>query len=363
MPLSGQLSIDLPALADNWRALDGISGPGVETAAVVKADAYGLGAEQVAPALLRAGARTFFVAIADEGARLRPILGADPGIYVLGGFAPDEEPLFRNHALRPVLNSRQQAERWFKACRGLPCAVQLDSGMNRLGLEEAEIPPLPADGSVRLVMSHFACADEPHSALNRAQLLEFDRLARALDLPDARLSLAATGGILLGPECHFDLTRPGIGLYGGLPFTDAKAVITLEVPVIQVRDLAPGEVVGYGATWVADRPSRIATIAAGYADGLIRALGNRGCGWHRGRPLPFAGRVSMDLVTLDVTDAPDIAAGDAVQLLGTDQTVDALAEAAGTIGYEILTSLGSRYRRRYRSDRSEREPEPSTWSS
>lgn len=363
MPLSGLLTIDLDAIAANWQALDGISGPDVETAAVVKADAYGLGASEVAPALARAGARTFFAALAEEGARLRRILGSDHVIYVLGGFAPDEESLFRDHALRPVLNSREQAERWFTACRGLPSGIQLDSGMNRLGMEETEIPPLPTDGSVRLVMSHFACADEPRSAMNRAQLLEFDRLARALALPGATLSLSATGGILLGPEAHFGLTRPGIGLYGGLPFTDARPAVRLDVPVIQVRDVAAGEVVGYGATWVADRPSRIATVSAGYADGLIRALGNRACGWHRSRPLPFAGRVSMDLVTLDVTDAPDIAAGDAVQLLGPDQPVDRFADAAGTIGYEVLTALGSRYRRRYRGDGSEREPEIQAWSS
>ncbi|HUF55655.1 MAG TPA: alanine racemase [Thermohalobaculum sp.] len=358
MPLSGLLTIDLDAIAANWRALDGISGPGVETAAVVKADAYGLGVRHVAPALARAGARTFFVALAEEGALLRRILGPDPTLYVLDGFAPDEQPLFRDHDLRPVLNSREQAERWFTACRGLPSGIQLDSGMNRLGMEETGVPPLPTDGSVRLVMSHFACADEPRSPMNRAQILEFGRLAGDLALPGAALSLAATGGILLGPEAHLGLTRPGIGLYGGLPFTDARPAVRLDVPVIQVRDVAAGEVVGYGATWVADRPSRIATIAAGYADGLARALGNRASGWHRGRPLPFAGRVSMDLVTLDVTDAPDVAAGDAVQLLGPDQTIDRLADAAGTVGYEVLTGLGSRYRRRYRGDGSEWEPEP-----
>ena len=363
MPLAGQLTIDLDAVTANWRALDGISGPAVETAAVIKADAYGLGAGKSGPSLARAGARTFFVALADEGADLRRILGPGPVIYVLDGFAMDEEPLFRDHDLRPVLNSPAQAGRWFTACRGQPAAIHLDTGMNRLGMEEAEIPPLPNDGSTRLVMSHFACADERGSALNRAQLLEFGRLAEALSLPDATLSLAGTGGILLGPESHFGLTRPGIGLFGGLPFTDARPVVALTVPVIQVRDVAAGETVGYGATWVADRPSRVATIAAGYADGLIRALGNRAAGWHRGRPLPFAGRVSMDLVTLDVTDAPDVSAGDEIELLGPHQTVDQLADATGTIGYEILTSLGRRYRRRYRGDRSEREPEPSEWSS
>ena len=363
MPLTGHLTIDLDAIAANWRALDGISGPGVETAAVVKADAYGCGVAEVAPALARAGARTFFVALADEGARLRRILGTDAAIYVLGGFAPDEEETLAGHALRPVLNSRAQAERWFTARRGLPAGLQLDTGMNRLGMEESEIPPLPADGSIRLVMSHLACADEPDSPLNRAQLLEFGRLAAALALPGATLSLAATGGVLLGPECHFGLTRPGIGLYGGLPFTDARPVAQLSVPVIQVRNLAAGELVGYGATWVAERPSRIATLAAGYADGLIRTMGNHAWAWHRGRRLPFVGRVSMDLMTLDVTDAPDLVADDLVEILGPNQSIDGIADAAGTIGYEILTSLGSRYRRRYRGDGSERELETPQWQS
>ena len=363
MSLAARLTVDLDAIATNWRALDGISPPEVETAAVVKADGYGCGAERVGPALARAGARTFFTALPAGAARLRRILGSEPVIYVLDGFEPEDETTFRTHDLRPVLNSRRQVERWFAACPGMPAAVQIDTGMNRLGMEEVEVPPLPTDGSVRLVVSHLACADEPESPFNRAQLLEFGRMAESLSPPGAVLSLSATAGILLGPEYHFGLTRPGVGLYGGLPFADAKHVVELTVPVIQIRDLAAGEIVGYGASWVAERPSRIATIAAGYADGLIRAIGNRAHAFHGGRPLPIVGRVSMDLITLDVTDAPEIAPGDHVELLGPNQTVDELADAAGTIGYEILTSLGSRYVRRYRGAGSEREPHESSWSS
>lgn len=363
MSLAARLTIDLDAVAANWRALDGITPPQVETAAVVKADAYGCGAEQVGPALARAGASTFFVALPEEGRRLRRAIGAEPTIYILDGFAHGDQPAFRNHDLRPVLNSRRQVADWFAACPGAPAGIQIDTGMNRLGMEENEIPRLPADGSIRLMMSHLACADEADSPLNRAQLLEFARLAEHLGLPEAARSLSATGGILLGPEYHFGLTRPGIGLYGGLPFTDARPVVELTVPVIQIRDVAPGEVVGYGATWVAERPSRIATISAGYGDGVIRAMSNRACAFHHGRPLPFVGRVSMDLVTLDATDTSDLAAGNHVELIGRSQGIDDIASAAGTVGYEILTSLGSRYDRRYRDSGSEQGPHEQPWPS
>lgn len=348
MTLSGELIIDPQAIVANWRALDALSPPHVETAAVVKADAYGCGAGTIGPALARAGVRTFFVALPAEGAALREAVGPAPAIYVLGGFARSEAPLFHASDLRPVLNSAEQLSAWTGSCPGAAAAVQLDTGMNRLGMEESETPPLPTDGSIRLVMSHLACADDPAHPLNRTQLEQFRRFAKRLGSTGAVFSLAATGGILLGSDFHFDLTRAGIGLYGGLPFKGARPAVQLSLPVLQVRDLAVGEVVGYGATWTARRPSRIATLSGGYADGLIRALGNRARAFHRGQPAPFVGRVSMDLVTLDVTDLPDLDSGDVVELLGPHQTIDQLAECAGTIGYEILTSLGTRYRRRYR---------------
>ena len=370
--LSGDLAIDLDAIAANWRALDALSAPAVETAAVVKADTYGCGAAQAGPALARAGARTFFVALPDEGAALRQILGPDPTIYILGGYAPLSPPraaqspppaggrvreggrdsnnptpnLYPTHSLRPVLNSAAQAAAWFRDHPDAPCAIQLDTGMNRLGMEAAEfasLGPLPA--SVQLVMSHLACGDEPGHPQNPAQLAEFRRLTEILrDIPR---SFAGTGGILLGPGYHFDMTRPGIGLYGGLPFVAARAVVTLHLPIIQIREVAPGETVGYGATWAAQRPSRIATLSGGYSDGLIRAMGGGATGYLDGQPLPFAGRVSMDLIGLDVTGCPAAAPGAMVEILGPHQSVDDLAAAAGTIGHEILASLGSRYRRRY----------------
>jgi alanine racemase len=268
-----------------------------------------------------------------------------------GGRIEADHHLYPTHNLRPVLNSAAQAAAWFRDHAGAACAIQLDTGMNRLGMEAAEfasLGPLPA--SVQLVMSHLACADEPGHPQNPAQLAEFTRLTEAL--PDIPRSLTATAGILLGPGYHSHMTRPGIGLYGGWPFTAAQPVVSLHLPIIQIREVAPGETVGYGAAWRAARRSRIATLSSGYADGLIRAMGanavNGGAtGYLDGQPLPFAGRVSMDLIGLDVTDCPAAAPGAMVEILGPHQSIDDLAAAAGTIGHEILTSLGSRYRRRY----------------
>lgn len=352
MTLTGDLLIDLDAIAANWKELDSRSAPEVETAAVLKADAYGCGAPYVGPALARAGVRTFFVALAAEGATLRDAMGSEPVIYVLDGYPPagpdaDTPPpiLYRTHELRPVLSSTAQAAAWFDQHPGEPCAVHLDTGMNRLGMPPAEFAALgPLPEAVRLVISHYACADEPGHPMNARQQADFARLTGDLGRPR---SLANTGGILLGPESHLDLCRAGVGLYGGLPFADARPAVTLHLPILQVREIAEGETVGYGATWTAGRPSRIATVPAGYADGLLRALTNRGTGYLDGQPLPFAGRVSMDLITLDVTDCPEAVPGAMVEILGPGQTVDDLAAAADTIGYEILTSLGRRYARRY----------------
>lgn len=339
------LEIDLRAIAENWTALGALGGTGTETAAVVKADAYGLGVGPVAAALHHAGARTFFVALASEGAAVRRVLGDGPAVAVLSGHMEGDSDLIAGCNLIPMLNSAEQAERHLARLPGRPFGVQLDSGMNRLGMEPGEWAGL-RDRLVPLkpwaVMSHLACADEPDHKQNAAQLAAFRAMTDGLGL---RRSLAATGGILLGPAYHFELTRPGIGLYGGLPFAAAKAVVRLAFPVIQVRDVAPGESVGYGASWVAPRPSRIATAAAGYADGLLRSLSGKATLYADGRPVPLVGRVSMDLLTIDVTGLDRDP--DTLELLGAAQGVDALAEVAGTIGYEILTSLGPRYGRRY----------------
>jgi alanine racemase len=344
LSLRARLTVDLDAIVANWRALDALTPPTCETAAVVKGNGYGCGAAQVGRALARAGVRTFFVAVALEGERLRDAVGPEPAIYVLAGYSRQTTARYAAHDLRPVLNSGPQARAWFGARPSAPAAVQVDTGMNRLGMEADEFAALgPLPDSVRLVMSHMGCADEPSHPLNGAQRAEFLRLTESVGRPR---SLAATAGLLLGPDYHFNMTRPGIGLYGGWPFVDARPVVTLEAPIIQIRDLAPGESVGYAAAWTATRPSRVATVGLGYADGLIRASGARGTAWIGGRRVPFAGRVSMDLITLDVSDCP-CAPGDMVEFISASHGIDAVAEMAGTIGHEVLTALGGRFRRTY----------------
>ncbi|MCI5095553.1 MAG: alanine racemase [Rhodobacteraceae bacterium] len=340
---TARLTIDLGALADNWRTLDSFTR--CETAAVVKANGYGLDAGQVGRALAMAGARQFFVAAAEEGAALRRALGPGPVISVFSGHCAGDAELIRDNDLVPMLNSVDQMLRHVEGLPGHPFGIQLDSGMNRLGMEPAEwgaLRDIALGQNPTLIMSHLACADEPAHPMNAQQLQAFREMTDGLDVPR---SLAATGGLLLGPDYHFDLCRPGVGLYGGHPFEDALAVVTLDLPVIQIRDVAPGETVGYSNTWTAQRPSRIATVAAGYADGLIRAMGARAVTFSGDSVCPIVGRVSMDLITIDVTDLdhdPEV-----LTLLNDRQTVDDIAEAAGTIGYEILTSIGLRYMRRY----------------
>jgi alanine racemase len=340
---SGNLTIDLDALTANWRSLDAMTD--CETAAVVKADGYGLDAGRVARALAKAGARRFFVAVAEEGAAVRQALGPGPEICVFGGHMRGDTDMIHDLHLVPILNSLNQLTRHFEALPGAPFGIQLDTGMNRLGMEAPEwaaVRDIVLPQNPVMVMSHLACADEPDHNMNASQLATFRDMTDGIDAPR---SLAATGGILLGPDYHFDLTRPGIGLYGGLPFAEARPVVHLSLPVIQTRDLAAGETVGYGNVWHADQSARIATVSGGYADGLIRALSGKAMFWHDDTPCPLVGRVSMDLITVDISHLNDIPTH--LDLITPQQTVDDLAEMAGTIGYEILTSLGPRYARRY----------------
>jgi alanine racemase len=345
---AGTLRIDLEAIAANWRALDRLSGEGCETAAVVKADAYGLGADRVAPRLAAEGARAFFVATAAEGAGIRRALGPEPRVYVLYGHMPGDTDLIRDADLVPMLASVAQAVLHVESLPNHPFGVQLDTGMNRLGLkpgEWAETAPILLEAAPVLVSSHLACADAPDHDMNAAQLRTFRRMIEGVDAP---LSLAATGGTLLGEAFHFDMTRPGIGLYGGRPFERAEPVVALDLPVIACFDVAAGEASGYGATWTAPAPTRLATVAGGYADGLRRAL-SPGLEMMAGPvPCPVVGRVSMDLVTVDIGHLD----GDPEHLsvLDPHRGIDALADRAGTIGYEMLTSLGRRYARSYRGD-------------
>ncbi len=339
---SATLTLDLNALAQNWRDLNNQTA--CETAAVVKANGYGLGAPAVARRLAREGVRRFFVAVAEEGAVLRSALGQNAEIFVFSGHMPTGTNLIRDHQLIPLLNSVDQMLRHFEILPGHPFGVQIDTGMNRLGVEPSEwaaVKDMLLSQGPRLVMSHLACADDPQHPMNAEQLRVFRGLTDGLNIPR---SLAATGGILLGPAYHFDLCRPGIGLYGGLPFADASPVVTLDIPVIQCRDVAVGETVGYANSWTATVPSRIATISAGYADGLIRAMGPNAHVHAGDQRVPCVGRVSMDLITVDVTNLDDDPTH--LQLIGRHQSVDTIADMAGTIGYEILTSLGNRYARR-----------------
>ncbi|MBO1075717.1 alanine racemase [Roseomonas marmotae] len=345
-----ELEVDLTAITANWRDL--AARHGAQVAGVVKADAYGLGAGPVARALAQAGCRHFFVAQFQEGLALREALGEGPMIAVLGGFPPGADP---GAGLTPVLNGPADIAAWQAAP---PCPagtiLHLDTGMERLGLtpaERAALPPGALDGlGLRYVMTHLACADEPGHPLNELQPRRFAEAASAF--PGTARSLANSAGLFHGAAMASDLARPGCALYGinptpGRP-NPMRQVMRLTVPVLQVRQVAAGTSVGYGASWVAKRDSRIATIAAGYADGYLRALSSRGVGIFAGRPVPLVGRVSMDLITLDVTDIPDLRAGDRVEMIGPGQTPDDVAALAGTIGYEVLTSLGARYRRHYR---------------
>lgn len=358
------LTIDLDALAENYETVRKVA-QGAETASLIKANAYGLGGEPVARALWDAGCRTFFVAQAGEGVTLRERL-PHAIIYVLNGLFPGTETLYFDHDLRPCLSSIAEIEEWAAFCAReghRPAAILIDTGINRLGLSEAEIrelatrPGLFQTFDLSLVMSHHACADQPEHPLNRLQLERFEKLRRLL--PKAPASLANSAGIYLGPEHHFDLVRPGVAVFGGNPFADRpnpfKPVVFLEARIQQVRTLAPGESVGYGATFRSETPRRIATLSAGYGDGLFRALGNgqnRGRVYIAGHYAPIVGRISMDMLTVDVTDVPpDLTRrGTLVELLGSHISIDELAAASGTIGYEILTGLGRRYARVYKAD-------------
>ena len=339
------LTIDLNAAVANWRSLDAMTD--CETAAVVKADGYGLGADKVGRALARAGARTFFVAVAEEGAALRAALGPGPVINVFSGHMPGDADMIDDMELTPMINSLDQMIRHVEALPGHAFGLQLDTGMNRLGMQAHEwsaVRDIALAQQPTLIMSHLACAEMRDHAMNPQQLNTFLDMTAGVDCPR---SLANTGAVLLDKAYHFDLTRPGIGLYGGLPHVDARPVVTLDIPVIQCRDLVAGQTVGYGNSFTAARPSRIATISAGYADGILRAMGPKTGLFADDMLCPIAGRISMDLIGVDITDRgydPKT-----LQLLGPQQTVDTLADAAGTIGYEILTSMGARYTRRYLS--------------
>ncbi len=365
---TGVLEIDLAAVADNYRRLCA-EAPGCRLAPAVKADAYGLGAAEVAPALWATGARRFFVAHLGEALTLRPLL-PEAELCVLNGVQAGEERDFVAGGLLPVLNSLGQIALWQGAARAagrpLPALLHLDSGMSRLGLPDDEVARLAAaperlEGiALQLVMSHLACAEDLAGPMNEQQRRHFLALAERLP-PAARQaprSLANSSGLFLGPAFRFDWGRPGYALYGGNPTpgqaNPMRPAVALKLRVLQLRRVDSPMTVGYGASHRVGGPTRLATLAGGYADGIFRALSNRARVFWKGQALPIVGRVSMDLTVVDVTALPPdaVVAGDYLELLGPAQGVDELAAAAGTIGYELLTQLGRRYRRSYAPARS-----------
>ncbi|HFC04558.1 MAG TPA: alanine racemase, partial [Rhizobiales bacterium] len=326
---------------------------------------YGLGLSPTVTALGAAGCNSFFVALPREGQQVASVL-PDADIYVLNGLFPGQAEFYHKHSLIPVLSTPAQVQEWQDYCRAqelkLPAALHLETGINRLGLTARQTRELAGQRDILtafklvLLMSHLACGDEPGDAMNREQKEKFDQL-RAL-FPATKASLANSPGTFLGGEFTYDLVRPGIALYGGNPFASRanpmSAVVRLYAPLLQVREICAGESVGYSSTWTAKRPSRIGVLGAGYGDGLPRALSSPAvegpaCVFIGGHYAPIIGRVSMDLITIDLTDVPeDIAVeGQRVELMGDNITVDDIARWSGTIPYEILTGLGSRYARLY----------------
>jgi len=360
---TGVITIDLGQIRANWRTLAKRVAP-AGCGAVVKADAYGLGASRVIPALYEAGCRSFFVATQAEG---KAAIALAPGatVYVLGGMLPGCARELAVLGLRPVMASLEEARGWAALASGgaptPPAALHVDTGLNRLGMSEADFASLLADGAlmrnldIALMISHLACADDAHHAMNRAQLAAFRRLSA--QLPKARASLAASDGLMLGKEFHFDLVRPGYALYGGQAAAQrapVKPVVRVSARILQVQDVPAGGYVGYSATYRAVSPRRIATIAAGYADGVFRHASSSGdepggAVAIRGKLAPIVGRVSMDLITVDITEVGDPAPvrGDFVDLVGPELPLESVGLAAKTIGYEVLTRLGARFHRHY----------------
>jgi alanine racemase len=361
---TGVLTVDLDAIIANWRKLEKTAVP-AECAGVIKADAYGCGVDRVARALAGAGCKSFFVATLDEARAARAAVPS-AAIYVLDGFFQNCGDVYAKLDARPVIGDLNELAEWDVFCRRSGwtggAAIHIDTGMNRLGLTITEaqgiVPRIVAgDHGITLVMSHLACAENLHHPLNAKQLAAFREIASLYSGVPA--SLSNSSGIFLGAQFQFDLVRPGAALYGVNPTPEAdnpmQPVVDLKARIARIRNLERGETVGYGATWTTRRPTRLAIVSAGYADGYFRAGGsNDGTRGAEvvvaGKRCPVAGRISMDLMAIDVTDLPNNAArrGQMVTLIGEGITVDELAHHFGTIGYEVLTSLGPRYARIYK---------------
>nr|WP_047169731.1 alanine racemase [Sphingomonas sp. Y57] len=339
-----RLDLDPQALVANWRWLG--ERAAAPAGAAIKADAYGLGAVEVSRRLADAGCRDFFVATWAEADALGSLpFGA--GLSVLHGLREEDLAAALASRARPVLNSPAMVARWKAAAPGRPCDVMVDTGMNRLGLTVEEACSSLLDGlEVDLLLSHLACADEPDSPMNERQRARFVELRGRIAAK--RYSLANSAGACLGPDYGFDLIRPGIALYGGIPRAEARAhivrVVRMEAQVLQVRDVPAGDTVGYGATFTAERLLRVAILNLGYADGYLRAFAGNGAAFVDGRRCPLVGRVSMDLIAVDISGA-DVAEGDWLEI---DYALESAADRTGLSQYELLTGLGSRYQRRWK---------------
>jgi alanine racemase len=345
-PRLARLKVDHAAIVENWRVFKKLA-PSAAAAAVVKADSYGLGCVNASRALAQAGARVFFTATTPEALIVRKALGEGPQVFVLNGPSADDLDYFAQAKLTPVLNSLAQIKLW--DARG-PAALHIDTGMNRLGIGPEELAHTALalkNTTLTLVMSHLACASDLKHDMNAVQLKRF--VDAATLFPKAPLSLAATAGALIGADYHFDLIRPGVGLYGsgGLDADNPtlNAAATIEAPILQVRDVEPGETFGYGATETAPKKMRTATVAIGYADGYLRSLGGRGYGVLAGAKRPVLGRISMDLTIIDVTGCAEAAPGAMVEFLGPNAPLDDVAALAGTSSYEILTTFAGTVRK------------------
>lgn len=345
-------TISLGTVRSNYSALRSLS-PKAETGAVVKADAYGHGLPHIGAALVAEGCETFFVAYAEEGTALRNAVGTEPKIYVFHGVTEETSGTFLSFGLTPVCNSPRDIKLWQQIAPGRAYAVHFDTGMNRLGVRSADLDAvltLSDTHPPELVISHLACADQPDHPMNARQLRAFQKIASLF--PESKKSFSSTGGIYLGEDYQFDLVRPGIGLYGGGPAypTDIKPTpaLRLEATVISVFEAGPDESSGYGATFTAKRPTRLATLALGYADGYLRSASNYGFAILQDTPCPIVGRVSMDLVTIDVSDVEgDVSPGTHAEFIGPKAGLEIQAQALGTIGYELTTRLGGRISRKW----------------
>ncbi|WP_111643390.1 alanine racemase [Marinimicrobium alkaliphilum] len=365
-PKTGVLTVDLNALAHNWGVIGARLNDGVEIGAVIKANAYGLGAEPVGLRLYREGCRRFFFATFDEAHKGRGWLPADADVILLGGVSGENAVACLYDGITPVLYSRVQIEHWAGVCRAHQrtggCWVKVDTGMTRMGLSGAEFdqlcrePECLAPAQPHFLMSHLACAEEPEHPLNEQQRVRFEQACQRFRVcfPEARRSLANSSGIFLGEPWHGDLVRPGAGLYGFAPQVGAanpfKPVVSLRLPVLQVREVRAPASVGYGALAEVKPPARLAVVAGGYADGLHRTIGLVGQGIYAGYPVQAIGRMSMDTTIFDISAVPPeaiVADGDYLTVLNDDLNVDVMTARTGGPGYDVLTSLGPRYRRRY----------------